>query len=372
MASRAASIGVALVIVLFFIGVAGVVTSGTPLTGAISPQQQSPQNICPEGTELLAKFNWDDISNEFVSEGGDAGVDIFNVSLDSVNDATAFNWSSSVTVEAVHVKGGLIIKSYDGGTSGFVQFGTSPAISNVIFCVLPAGTPTPTPTPTPTEDTPPSSPPSPTPTVTPTPTSTPTPTTTSTTTATATPTQTGTPDPDPDLPTPTDDTPTPTPTPTPTDDTPTPTEDTPTPTPTPTDDPETVYWQVDFGAGDAPPDPPSYWPDDLMAALGNSDDGVTENPSVLRQETAGQLQDVTIVDRSFLFDDENNPTSATVVFELDDGAETRDLHVASYVIPGPFDSDEIDQQTIHDIDVGTYSGGDTGQLTVSIPQPADE
>lgn len=109
-----------------------------------------------------------------------------------------------------------------------------------------------------------------------------------------------------------------------------------------------------------------------MAALGNSDDGITDNPSLLRQDTDGQLQDVTIVDRSFMFDDENNPTSATVVFELDEGAETRDLHVASYVIPGPFDSDEIDQQTIHDVDVGTYSGGDTGQLTVSIPQPADE
>jgi len=136
-------------------------------------------------------------------------------------------------------------------------------------------------------------------------------------------------------------------------------------------DEEVVYWQVDFGEGEDPPMPPSYWPNDLVAALGNSEDGVTQNPSLRRQETDGQLGDVTIVDNEFEFDDDGEPTEVTVEFEIDEDGETRDLHLASFTLPGPFDEDEIDQQELFDDASGTYGGGDTGELTVSIPQADD-
>jgi hypothetical protein len=107
-----------------------------------------------------------------------------------------------------------------------------------------------------------------------------------------------------------------------------------------------------------------------MAALGNSEDGVTDDPSVRRQENDGQLKNVTIVNRSFNFDSEDNPTSVTVKFEIDEGAPARDLHVASFVLPGPFNESEIGQQELYDVSSGTFEGGETGQLTVSIPQPS--
>ena len=105
-----------------------------------------------------------------------------------------------------------------------------------------------------------------------------------------------------------------------------------------------------------------------MAALGNSADGPTQNPSVLRQKNQGQLQNVTIIGRSFHFDDENDPTMATVKFEIDEGAETRDLHLVSYSLPGPYDESEVDQQEQYDVENGTFEGGETGEMTVMIPQ----
>ena len=204
---------VALLVILVPLGTAAVVTPGTPLAGAVTPlQQNGPQNTCPEGTELLVKFEWQ--GNEFVPEGDAAGVSISNVSTDGDGEPTSFNWTSNADVETVQVKGGQDIESFAGGTSGYVPFGTSPAISNVIFCVLPGGTATPTPTPTATPTPTPTSTPTPTPT--PTPTATPSPTPTPAPTPTATATQTPTPNPTATAtPTPTD-TATPLPTPTPT------------------------------------------------------------------------------------------------------------------------------------------------------------
>ena len=162
----------------------------------------------------------------------------------------------------------------------------------------------------------------------------------------------------------------PTPTETPT---PTPTE-TPTPTPTETPQGETVYWQVDFDPGATPPDPPDYAGNgrDLMAALGNSDDGVTNNHSLLRQDDPGELGDVTIVGRSFSFDDENAPTEVTVEFEVDEGAPERDLHLAVFVLPGPYDYSEVDQQELYASTSVTVEGGDRTELKLSIPQESTE
>jgi hypothetical protein len=108
-----------------------------------------------------------------------------------------------------------------------------------------------------------------------------------------------------------------------------------------------------------------------MAGLGNSEDGVTDAPSVRRQDSDGQLGDVQIVDNEFKFDDEGNPTEVTVKFKIEEGAEPRDLHLAAFTLPGPFDEDEIDEQELFETTSGTYEGGDTGELTVSIPQEDD-
>lgn len=129
---------------------------------------------------------------------------------------------------------------------------------------------------------------------------------------------------------------------------------------------DTRYWQVDFGAGEVK-DPPAYWPDDVMAALGNSDAGVTENPSLRRQRTEGQLADVDIVDNEFTFDETGNPTEVTVEFSVADGGETRQLHLSSWILPGEFEEAEIDQQERYDSTVATFDGGESGTLTIDVP-----
>ena len=45
----------------------------------------------------------------------------------------------------------------------------------------------------------------------------------------------------------------------------------------------------------------------------------------------------------------------------------RTLHLASFVLPGPFTEDEIPQQELYDVANGTYEGGESGELTVAIP-----
>jgi len=131
---------------------------------------------------------------------------------------------------------------------------------------------------------------------------------------------------------------------------------------------EVVFWQVDFAEGTEPPSDPEYWPNDLMAALGNSENGVTRNPAPRRQQNSGQLGDVSILDNEFQFDDPASPTEVSVQFELDSDADPRDLHLAVFTLPGPFDEDEIDEQELFENSSDTYEGDDAGELTVSIPQ----
>ena len=129
-----------------------------------------------------------------------------------------------------------------------------------------------------------------------------------------------------------------------------------------------VYWQVDFGAGEKPPEPPRYYPDDVVAALGNSADGVTENPSFRRKQTDGQLGDVSVADGAVSFDDGDDPTEVTVAFDLEEDAAERHLHLAVFVMPGPYDSAEVDEQELYEYASATYGGGDGGELSVSLPQ----
>ena len=131
--------------------------------------------------------------------------------------------------------------------------------------------------------------------------------------------------------------------------------------------PKEVYWQVDFGEGSNPPLPPRYYPNDGMFALGSGEDGVLDNPSHIRTQQDGQLGDVTIDDRSFSFDDDDNPTEVSVSFTVDEGAITRDLHLAVFTLPGPFTEDEIDDQELYDTVSDTYDGGDSDTLTLTLP-----
>jgi outer membrane protein assembly factor BamB len=130
------------------------------------------------------------------------------------------------------------------------------------------------------------------------------------------------------------------------------------------DEPE--YWQVDFGEGANPPIPPQYWPNDGMWALGNAEDGVTQNISGTRQKKDGQLADVDIVDGEFDFDDEGDPKSVTVAFEIDDNGAPRHLHLAFFAMPGPFEMDEIDDQVLINTISDEFEGGEEGELTISL------
>lgn len=127
-----------------------------------------------------------------------------------------------------------------------------------------------------------------------------------------------------------------------------------------------VFWQIDFGVGETPPIPPTYWPDDVMSSLGDTANGVTANPSHRRQETEGQLDDVDILDTQFHFDDDDEPTSVTVHFEIDEGGDSRFFHLALFELPGPYDPDELDQQVYVDHVSGEFTGGDADSLTLDL------
>jgi hypothetical protein len=98
---------------------------------SIAVAQGSPNQDC--STELIAKFEV--VGGEFVfEEGTEDVITITNVVLDDDGEPTGFDWTSTVEVGVVLVKGGLIVEEFDGGTSGSVDFGAKPAISNVQFC----------------------------------------------------------------------------------------------------------------------------------------------------------------------------------------------------------------------------------------------
>lgn len=116
---------------------------------------------CPSGTTLIAKFNFQ--GGSYVFEKGTAGA----ITITSAS-ASGFNWSSTVPVSAIVVKGGpgsAVVAVNPAATSGTVSNvvlppvgrGNIPGISNVQFCggaTPPPATPTPLPTVTPPPPTP--------------------------------------------------------------------------------------------------------------------------------------------------------------------------------------------------------------------------
>lgn len=128
-----------------------------------------------------------------------------------------------------------------------------------------------------------------------------------------------------------------------------------------------LRWQIDFGEGTEPPIPPLYYPNDGLWALGNMWDGVIENPSGWRQDANGQLGDLTVSDDQFTFDDPEDPSEVTIEFAVDEGSEARDLHLAIFSMPGPFELDEIEDQVYIDSVSEEFAGGEDGELTLQLP-----
>lgn len=143
---------------------------------------------------------------------------------------------------------------------------------------------------------------------------------------------------------------------------------------------ETLYWQIDFGTGDSPPEPPVYGDSEeelIMAAIGSSD-GVLYNPSC--NQRRGYI-DITTEEGNFDFDDEDDPTEVTIEFEITDG-ESRDLHLAVFTAP-PHDIDEDDLdgndcpigETQLDVEDQVYYTHESdefdeeGSLTIDLPVP---
>jgi hypothetical protein len=107
---------------------------GLSLSAAAGP------NIpCPDGTELIAKFEWNNGGYQFEKPAGNANVVTIN------GDATNGHWNSQQPISDVILKGATGTYTYDysaANTSGnFSKFtlpknngGQYPAISNIQFC----------------------------------------------------------------------------------------------------------------------------------------------------------------------------------------------------------------------------------------------
>lgn len=123
-----------------------------------------------------------------------------------------------------------------------------------------------------------------------------------------------------------------------------------------------VYYQVDFVVEDEPIEPPRYGGEGLISALtGNSEKDVVElrrfgNYRLLEDEEDGWEISVS-----------SDGTQASVDFTLDE-QPAEPLLLASYEIPGPLDKSEIEVQVLVDSETGEFDAGDSGSLSVELPQ----
>lgn len=109
-----------------------------------------------------------------------------------------------------------------------------------------------------------------------------------------------------------------------------------------------AFWQIDFGEGEEPPDPPDYGdgPDLVMAAVGNSKDA-TWNPSFTQSrsyvDTVFGSDDTD--DWEFEFDDEGeNLETVTVEFTVPEDEDVEPLHLAVFERPPQEFDDEPDEE----------------------------
>jgi hypothetical protein len=90
----------------------------------------NPNEDCP--TTLIAKFEVQG-SDLVFEEGTEGAITIVDVELDDEGEPTGFEWSSTVEVGSVIVKGGQEVQVFSGDTTT-IDFDSPPAISNVQFC----------------------------------------------------------------------------------------------------------------------------------------------------------------------------------------------------------------------------------------------
>ncbi len=104
-------------------------------------KKKAPKASCPVGTELLAKFEWKKHHYKFEKPEGNEDI----VTLQG--DATSANWSSTVPVELVLIKGARDIDTLQVGGSTQGSFdnhtlttpsGRTADISTVQFCAVPS------------------------------------------------------------------------------------------------------------------------------------------------------------------------------------------------------------------------------------------
>lgn len=117
--------------------IASLATVATTFSVAVSAQPVANPNVsCPEGTQLVAKFNW---NSEYVFEKPVGNEGIVAVS----GTALAGNWSATIPVSYVILKGSTQTYQYttNSNSGGFSYLdlpvnngGQHPAISNIQFC----------------------------------------------------------------------------------------------------------------------------------------------------------------------------------------------------------------------------------------------
>lgn len=125
-----------------------------------------------------------------------------------------------------------------------------------------------------------------------------------------------------------------------------------------------VYFQVDFVEEDAPIEPPRYGGEGLISAMiGDSEQGRIDQRKFGYASLVGQ--------DDWMISVSSDVTTASVDFEVvEQPAEP--LLLASYEMPGPLalsgSRPEIDLQNLVDYDTDSFDVGDTGSLTVELPQ----
>ncbi len=117
--------------------VASLATVVTTFSVAVSAQPVANPNVsCPEGTQLVAKFNW---NSAYVFEKPVGNEGIITVG----GDALTGNWSATIPVSYVILKGSTQTYQYatNSNSGGFSYLdllpnngGQHPAISNIQFC----------------------------------------------------------------------------------------------------------------------------------------------------------------------------------------------------------------------------------------------
>lgn len=129
-------------------------TDGTPVREQMGGREEQASgngpggvNQCAPPNVLLAKFNWDEQTGEFVFEKGqhEDAISITNVQYkEDEAEPIGFSWESDRPVCGINLKAGTGLYQFTGNTSGdTVDVSTSQsdpvkAISNVVFCVRPA------------------------------------------------------------------------------------------------------------------------------------------------------------------------------------------------------------------------------------------